>query len=92
MDNKLNKKSNRKPKTPTSVTKIPHILQKFHSENQHIIEPLESIHKEIYSFITTECLDLAMLQHKFPYIPEKMALEALKCLQPIPNFTQPSPI
>jgi hypothetical protein len=33
-----------------------------------------------------------MLQQKFPYIPKKMALEALKCLQPIPNFTQPSPI
>jgi hypothetical protein len=48
--------------------------------------------KKIYSFITTERPDLATLQHKFPYLPEKMALEALKCLQPIPNFTQPNPI
>jgi hypothetical protein len=74
-------------KSPKSLPTDPHILQKFHSENPHIIEPLESIHKEIYSFITTERPDLAMLKHKFPYIPEKMALEALKCLQPIPKFT-----
>jgi hypothetical protein len=90
VDNKINQKSNRKPKIPTPTDL--HILQKFHSKNPLIKVPLESIHKEIYSFITITRPDLATLQQKFPYIPEKMALETLKCLQPIPNFTQPSPI
>jgi hypothetical protein len=69
-----------------------HKLQKFHSKNPHITKPLDSIHKELYSFITIERPNLATLQHKLPYLPEKMALKALKCLQPIPNFTLPNPI
>jgi exonuclease III len=32
------------------------------------------------------------LLHKFPYLPEKLALETLKCLHPLPNFTIPNPI
>jgi exonuclease III len=78
--------------SPKPLLADPHILQKFHLENPHIIKPLDDIQKEIYSFITTEHPDLAILQHKFPYLPEKMAIETLKCLQPIPNFTQPNPI
>jgi hypothetical protein len=69
-----------------------HKLQKFHSENPHITKPLESIQNELYSYITTERPNLATLQKQFPYLPKKMALEALKCLQPIPNFTNPNPI
>jgi hypothetical protein len=85
---KLIKSLNESPKPlPTN----PHILQIFHSENPHIIKPLDNIQKDIYSFITTERPDLVMLQRKFPYLPEKMAIETLKCLQPIPNFTQPNP-
>jgi hypothetical protein len=68
-----------------------HKLQKFHLENQHITKPLDSIQKELYSFITTELPNIEILQHKFPYLPEKMAHETLKCLQPIPNFTLPNP-
>jgi hypothetical protein len=78
--------------SPRPLPAEPHILQKFQSENPHIIKPLDSIQKEIYLFITTKHPDLATLQHKFPYLPETMAIETLKCLQPIPNFTQPNPI
>jgi hypothetical protein len=46
----------------------------------------------MYSSITTERPDLAILQHRFPYLLEKMAIETLKCLQIIPNFTQLNPI
>jgi exonuclease III len=35
---------------------------------------------------------MATIQHKFPYLPGQMILEALKCLQPIPNFMHPDPI
>jgi exonuclease III len=35
---------------------------------------------------------MATTQHKFPYLPKQMVQEALKCLQPIPNFTHPNPI
>lgn len=78
--------------SPKPLSTDQHILQKIYSENSHIIEPQESIHTYIYSFITTKRPYLTALQQKFPYIPEKMALEALKCLQPIPNFTHPNPI
>jgi hypothetical protein len=67
-------------------------LTKFYSENKHITKPLESIQKELYSFITNEQPNMTTIQHKFPYLPEQMILEALKCLQPIPNFTHPEPI
>jgi hypothetical protein len=67
-------------------------LIKFHLENINIIKPLESIQKELYSFITTEQPNMATTQHKLPCLPEKMIIEALKCLQPIPNFTHPNPI
>jgi hypothetical protein len=69
-----------------------HKLQKFHSKNPHITKPLDNIQKELYSFITTERPNIEILQHKFPYLPEKMAFKILKCLQPIPNFTLPNPI
>jgi hypothetical protein len=77
---------------PNPLPTDQHKLLKFHSENPHFTKPLESIQKELYSFITTEQPNLAAIQHKFPYLPEKMILEALKCLQPIPSFTDPNPI
>jgi hypothetical protein len=77
--------------SPTPLPIELHILQIFHSENTHITKPLDNIQKEIYSFIINERPDLAMLHRKFPYLPKKMAIESLKCLQPIPNFTQPNP-
>jgi hypothetical protein len=67
-------------------------LQKFHSKNPDITKPLISIHKEIYTFITTERPNIEILLQKFPYLPEKLALETLKCLHPLPNFTIPNPI
>jgi hypothetical protein len=69
-----------------------HKLQKFYLENPHIITPLSSIQNKLYSFITIERPNITTLQQKFPYLPEKMINEALKCLQPIPNFTHPNPI
>jgi hypothetical protein len=66
-------------------------LQKFHSENPGITKPLVSVQKEIYSFITIERPNLETLLQKFPYLPEKLALETLKCLHPLPNFTIPNP-
>jgi hypothetical protein len=77
---------------PNPLLIEPYKVQKFHLENSHISKPLESIQSEIYSFITTERSTLIALQHKFPYLPKKMAFEALKCLQPIPNFTHPNPV
>jgi hypothetical protein len=78
--------------SPKPLPTNPHILQIFQLENPHIIKPPDSNQKDIYSYITSECPDLAMLQRKFSYLPEKMVIETLKCLQPIPNFTQPNPI
>jgi hypothetical protein len=77
---------------PNPIPTDLHKLQKFHSENVYNTTPLSSIQNELYSFITTKRPNLATLQLKFPYFPEKMIIEALKCLQPIPNFTHPNPI
>jgi exonuclease III len=78
--------------SPNPLSIDPHVLQKFHYENPHIAKLLKSIQNELYSFITTERLNLETLQQKFPYHPEKLIIEALKCLQPISNFTHPNPI
>jgi hypothetical protein len=77
--------------SPNPLSTDPHILQKFHYENPYIIKPLKSIQNELYSFITTERPNLETLQQKFSYLPEKLMIEALKCLQPISNFTHPNP-
>jgi hypothetical protein len=76
--------------TPISIE--PHTLIKFHSENPRITKPLDSIKNEIYSFITTERPNVEALLQKFPYLPEKLAVEALKCLHSLPNFTTPNPM
>jgi hypothetical protein len=78
--------------SPNPLPTNPHILQEFHSKNPNITKPLDSIQNELYSFITLEQPSQAAIQNKFPYLPNKMILEALKCLQPIPNFTHPIPI
>jgi hypothetical protein len=88
MLNLLNKITN----NPTPLPTEPHTLQKFYSENPSITKPLDSIQKEIYSFITTERPNIETLLTKFPYLLEKLALETLKCLHPLPNFTIPNPI
>jgi hypothetical protein len=76
---------------PKPLPTDPHKLQKFHYENTNIITPPENIQNELYSFITTECPNLTTLQKKIPYLSNKLTEEALKCLQPIPNFTHPQP-
>jgi hypothetical protein len=65
---------------PNPMPTDQHKLLNFHSENPHIINPLESIQKELYSFITNEQPNLTTIQNKFPYFPEQMIHEALKCL------------
>jgi hypothetical protein len=77
---------------PTVLPIEPHILQKFYLENPGITKPLVSIQKELYSYITTERPNIETLLQKFPYLPEKLALETLKCLHPLPNFTAPNPV
>jgi hypothetical protein len=78
--------------SPTLISIEPHALIKFHSENPGISKPLASIQKEIYSFITTKCPNEETLLQKFPYLPKNLAHETLKCLHPLPNFTNPNPI
>jgi hypothetical protein len=77
---------------PNPLSIDQHKWIKFHSENPHITKPLKSIQKELYSYIINEQPNLETIQQKFPYLPEKLLLEALKCLQTIPNFTHPNPI
>jgi hypothetical protein len=84
----LNKITNNPIPLPTE----PHTLQKFHLENPCITKPLDSIQNEIYSFTTIEHPNIETLLKKFPYLPKNLALETLKCLNPLPNFTIPTPI
>jgi exonuclease III len=76
----------------TPLPTEPHPLQKFHLENPCITKLLDSIQKETYTFIITERPNIETLLQKFPYLPEKLVLETLKYLHPLPNFTIPNPI
>jgi hypothetical protein len=52
---------------------------------------LTLLNKIINSFITTERPNIETLLQKFPYLPDKLATEALKYLHPLSNFTIPNP-
>ena len=76
---------------PNPIPTDQHKIINFHLENTQIINPIESIQKELYSFIINEQPNLTVTQKKFPYLPVQMIQEALKCLQAIPNYTHPNP-
>jgi hypothetical protein len=73
----------------TSTHPYTHFLQ----TNQNIINPPNTIHKELYTFIqqSNRPLTLQMLTDKFPFLPAKLLSESLKCKEPIHEYFHPPP-
>jgi len=69
----------------------PHPYTQFKNLNQKIIEPFNSIYKEIYNFIkqTNKPLTLQTLFNKFPYLPDNLFTEALKCKNTLDEYSHP---
>ena len=63
----------------------------FKQENQNLINPPKSIHKEIYNYIeeNKHNINLNTLTNKFPYLPENLLRETLKYNEPINEYSHP---
>ena len=71
------------------LTKHPYTM--FIENNQDIIHPKNTIHIELYKFIhnqETPPTSLTMLR-EFPFLPEKLITESLRCLENINEYSYP---
>ena len=66
----------------------------FIENNQDIIHPKNSIHNELYKFIHNQETTLTpiTLLRKFPFLPEKLITESLRCLENINEYSHPPPL
>ena len=71
-----------------------HPYTKFIVNNQDIIYPKNSIHLELYKFIHNQETPPTPinLQRKFPFLPNKLISESLRCLENITEYAHPPPL
>jgi len=71
----------------------PHPYTTFVENNQDLIFPKNSLHKEIYEFIHTQnrTPTPTTLQNKFPFLPDPLITETLRCLESINEYSHPPP-
>jgi hypothetical protein len=71
-----------------------HPYTKFIETHQDIITPTNSIHKELYTFIHShETLPTVnTIQRKFPFLPNKLIHESLRCFKTLNEYTHPPPL
>jgi hypothetical protein len=69
----------------------PHPYTTFVGNNQDIILPKNSIHTEIYEFIHNQDITPTpiTLQNKFPFFPNQLITEALRCLESLNEYSHP---
>jgi hypothetical protein len=72
----------------------PHPYTEFINTNQILIRPPNTIHKQLYDFIkqNNNPPNLQLLTNKFPFLPENLLLESLKCNEPITEYSHPPPL
>ena len=68
-----------------------HPYTQFINTNQNIINPSNTIHKELYNFIrqTNGPLNIQLITNQFPFLPEKLLTEALKYKEPLHEYSHP---
>ena len=66
-----------------------HPYTKFIETHQDIIEPPNSIHK-VHSFKTPPTP--AIIQRQFPFLPNKLIHESLRCFETLNKYAHPSPL
>ena len=71
-----------------------HPYTNFVENNQDIIYHINSIHTELYEFIHNQEAPPtpSTLQRKFPFLPEKLITESLRCLENINEYLHPPPL
>ena len=72
----------------------PHPYTTFVENNQNIINPSNSIHTELYEFIHSQNTPPTplVIQEKFPFLPQKLITESLRCLENINEYSHPPPL
>ena len=70
---------------------ITHPYTLFTQTNQNLINPPNSIHKEIYNFIekNNQSNNLDILTNKFPFLPDNLLKKTLKHKEPINKYSHP---
>ena len=73
---------------------ITHPYIEFTNKNQNLINPPNTIHKEVYNFIHhhNESITLQTMINKFPFLPTNLLEETLKIHEPLHEYTHPPPL
>jgi hypothetical protein len=70
-----------------------HPYTQFIQTNQNIINPPYTIHKDIYNFVKqNEPTNIQIMKNKFPFLPDKLLIETLKCKEPLHEYSHPPPL
>ena len=71
-----------------------HPYTKFIQDNQSLINPPNTIHKEVYNYIhlTRESLSLQKLNNKFSFLLNNLLKETLNFFEPITYYIHPPPL
>jgi hypothetical protein len=70
-----------------------HPYTQFIQTNHNIINPTNTIHKELYNFIKdNEPMNIHIMKDKFPFLPEKLLMETLKHNEPLYEYSHPPPL
>jgi len=72
----------------------PHPYTQFKNINQDIIKSPNCMYIEFYDFIkqTEEPPNLQIMKDKFPYLPENLLIETLKCNDTLEEYSHPLPL
>ena len=79
---------------PERYILTPHPYTTFVENNHDIIHPKNSMHTEIYEFIYNQDTTPTptILQSKFPFLPNQLITEVLRCLENIDEYSHPPPL
>ena len=71
-----------------------HPYTQFLNNYQDIITPTNTIHNKLYDYIhiNSNTINIQNLSEAFPYLPNKILLEALRYNEPLHEYTHPTPL
>ena len=71
-----------------------HSYTKFIETHDDIIEPQNSIHSDLYTFIHNHEIPPTPteIQNKFPFLPSKLINESLRCFETLDEYSHPPPL
>jgi hypothetical protein len=74
------------------LTQHPYTM--FIENNQDIVHPKNSIHTDLYKYIHNQETPPTpiTLQRQFPFLPAKLVIESLRCLENINEYSHPPPL